>query len=110
MRVVFLEGSRQGLSWFQVYYQHRPELDANAAWAAFDEALETLKSQPFSAQKYPGHDGVFEKKILRSAFSILFTVRNDTIFVIDIHDQRGMRSAHAIRTHKNELRRKYGLD
>ena len=110
MRVIFLEGSRQGLSWFRVYYHSRPELDATAAWAAFDNAIETVKAQPFSGQRYLDIDGVFEKRILRSAFSILYTVRDDTIFVIDIRDQRGLRSADAIRAHTAELRRKYGLE
>lgn len=109
MQVVFLEGSRPGVVWFLGYYSKRPELDFNAAKAALRIAIDTIGQHPFSVQKLERFDAVFEKKVIRTAFSVLYTIREDTIFVIDIHDQRGFRSAEALSTYSLELRSKYGM-
>ncbi len=55
---------------------------------------------------------VRELHITRSAFSILYTVIDDTNFIIDIidiRDSRGLRSAESLRTFAGELRDKYKL-
>ena len=109
MRLVYLETAKPGLSWFRQYHSDRPELNWAAALASFRTAIETLKSNPFSARKFDDFDEVHERRLLHTAFSILYTVQGDTIFVIDVRDQRGFRSAAALRTFTSELRRKYDL-
>ena len=57
-----------------------------------------------------GRIDVREYKIIGTAFSLLYTVANDTIWIIDIRDQRGFRSAEALRYFNQELRQRLGLD
>ena len=69
----------------------------------------TILEFPYAGQPLDGVDRIFEKKVPKTAFSILYTVHKETIFVIDIRDQRGYRSAHAIDAFSEELERKYGI-
>jgi len=39
----------------------------------------------------------------------LYTMKNETIYIIDVRDQRGLRSAAALQVFTTELREKYGL-
>jgi hypothetical protein len=53
---------------------------------------------------------VREYNITGTAFSLLYSVMADNIWIIDIRDQRGLRSAEALRTFTSELRQRFGLD
>lgn len=110
MRIIFLNTSVQGLTWFRQYYANRPELNADAAFDMMRRARQTISEFPFAARKFEGVAGVYEKKIPKTPFSILYTVRESTIFIIDIRDQRGFRSADAIDAFMEELRRKLKKD
>ncbi len=110
MRLVYLETSRPGLLWFKQYYADRPELDWTAALAAYRTTLSQLKANAYRGKVFDGIEGVFETKITRTAFSVLYTICDDTIFVIDLRDQRGLRSASALAAFARELRRKYRLE
>lgn len=39
-----------------------------------------------------------------TCFSLIYTVARETVWIIDIHDQRGRRSAEALRDFTRELR------
>lgn len=54
--------------------------------------------------KLEGFEAVREKNISGTAFSFLYTVRFDTVFVIDLRDQRGLRSAEALNQFISEVR------
>lgn len=105
MRIVFLRSANQGVRWFRTYYSDRPELNGKAAFGALRRARETIREYPFAGQKFEGTTDVYEKKVAKTAFSILYTVRNDTIYIADIRDQRGYRSATAIDAALAELER-----
>jgi len=47
---------------------------------------------------------VREHPIVGACFTILYTVARDTIWVIDIRDARGLRSAEALRQFARDLR------
>lgn len=109
MKIQFLETSQPGLSWMISYYEDNPQLDRDRAFLNFDSALEYMKDHPRKKETFGGFSDVWEKKINYTAYSFLYTIRNSTIFVIDVRDQRGHRSAEALRYFKIELARKYGL-
>ncbi len=110
MQISYLDTATQGLLWLRRYYLDRPELNANAAIDAMLLAQQMISEFPYAGQKFEGARDVFEKKISKTAFSILYTVREDVVFIIDMRDQRGFRSAHAIGAHIEELERKLGIE
>jgi len=109
MRLVYLETATPGLQWFKHYYAQRPELNWLAALITLRAAIATLKDNPYSGRQFDDLENVYEQKLSRTAFSLLYTVKNDTVYVIDVRDQRGRRSAAALRAHTKELRQKYHL-
>lgn len=91
------------------YYQSQPQLDQSTAFENFEKAKNLLKQHPLAGEQFEDFPDVREIHITRSAFSILYTCIDETIFVIDIRDSRGLRSADALRKFTQELRRKYKL-
>ena len=89
MKIQFLESSNQGLRWMKEYYKNNPQLDHKKAFENFLQTQLLLCQQPFSGNKYENFDDIRELKIPKSNFSILYTHKRNTIFVIDIRDQRG---------------------
>jgi hypothetical protein len=61
---------------------------------------------PFSGPVYENFELVREQKILRTPFSLLYSVARETVWIIDLRDQRGQRSVQALRRFLNELRRR----
>lgn len=110
MKLVYLETAQPGLQWFRQYYRDHPELNWEAALSAFRAAVATTKAHPWSGPVFDDIDGVFVRQVGGTAFSLLHTIRDDTIYVIDVRDGRGHRSAAALRLFTSELRRKYELD
>jgi hypothetical protein len=110
MQLVYLETATRGLQWFKQYYSERPELNWQAACTTLRATNATLKANPYSGRQFDDLQDVFECKLARTAFSLLYTVKDDTVYVIDLRDQRGWRSAAAVRAHTTELRQKYGLN
>lgn len=57
-----------------------------------------------AAVKLEGFDAVREKNISGTAFSLLYTVKLDTAFVIGLREYR---SAEALRMYERDLRNKF---
>lgn len=104
MDLQFLETAQQGLRWFRRYYAENPQLRKRAALAAFATARSLIKDNPFIGHPYEEMDDVREHPIGGTHFTILYTVARDTIWVIDIRDARGLRSAEALTHFSRTLR------
>lgn len=104
MKLVFLQTAQSGLRWMKRYYREQTQLDAQRVFASFDAVLDRLTAEPFAGHPFDDFEHVRELSIARSPFSILFTHREDTVYVIDVRDQRGLRSAAALRAFTNELK------
>jgi hypothetical protein len=108
-RILFIESAAPGLRWMKRYYKAQPQLDAVAAFAHFAKARDLLKQDPLAGHPFDELDGIRELRIRNSVFSILYVYRRQTIYIVDIRDHRGRRSADALRQFTRELKRKYGL-
>lgn len=104
MDLRFLETAQQGLLWFRRYYAENPQLRKRAALAAFATARSLIKDNPFIGHPYEEMDDVREYPIGGTQFTILYTVARGAIWVIDIRDVRGLRSAEALTHFTRALR------
>jgi hypothetical protein len=109
MKIKYLETAKPGLVWMKRYFQSQPQLDQATALGNFEKAKLLLKQYPQAGELFEDFPDVRELHITRSVFSILYTCIGDTIFVIDIRDSRGLRSAAALRSFTQELKNKYRL-
>ncbi len=91
------------------YYREQSQLNSDRVFANFDAAQDRLSREPFAGHQFDDFENVRELQISKSPFSILFTHHNDTIYIIDIRDQRGLRSAEALADFTQRLKKKYGL-
>ncbi len=103
MKIHFLESSEAGLRWMKRYYRANPQLDAGKAMASFLLAQKNLADGVLRARPYENFENVFEYSITGTSFSIIYTARPSGIYVIDIRDTRGLRSAQAIKAFEKEL-------
>jgi len=110
MNLVFLQTAQPGLRWMKRYYREQPQLNAERVMNSFDAALDRLAQDPFAGHTFDNYEQVRELPLARCPFSILFTRRDDTVYVIDVRDQRGLRSAAALQAFTAELRRTYNLN
>lgn len=110
MKLDYLQTAQPGVRWFTGYYRRNPQLYLPKAVAALQAAEATLCAHPMAGAPLEGQGRVREFKIIGTAFSLLYTVQMETVLVIDIRDQRGLRSAEALRQFTHELRQRYGLD
>jgi len=108
-KIQFLETSAHGMRWMKRYFKIQSQLNNAAAFTSFSKARALLKQEPLAGHRFDDLEHVRELKIRNSAFSILYTYKNDTVYIIDVRDQRGTRSAEALREFTNELKKKYGL-
>lgn len=109
MKLRFLETSEHGLRWMRRYYRQKfPEGRENAV-KHLQVAKSQLLAQPYSGHPFDDFDTVRELSIINTPFSILYTIRDETIYVIDIRDQRGMRSHEALAAFVAEVKGRYGL-
>ena len=109
MNVVFLATAEAGLRWFKRYYKEQPQLNRDRVFAAFDAALDRLALDPFAGYPFAEYETVRELPLPKCPFSLLFTHRSDTLYIIDLRDQRGLRSHEALASFARELRQRYGL-
>ena len=109
MKIQILETAELGICWMKSYFLSNPQLNSADAFYNFNSAKKLLKEHPYTGETYEDHDGVRELNISKTAFSILYTFKLDTIYIIDIRDQRGNRSAEALKKYATELRKKYNL-
>lgn len=59
----------------------------------YNDAKLLLRANPLSGHQFDDWQNVRELNILQTPFSIIYTIGEDTIYVIDIRDQRGVRRA-----------------
>ena len=104
MELRFLDTAQPGLRWFRRYYVRNPQLSSQKALASFAAARALIRDNPFIGHPYEEMSEVREHPIRETNFTILYTVARDTIWVIDIRDVRGLRSAEALRQFTRELR------
>lgn len=109
MKIQFLESSSQGLRWMKRYYENNPQLDRKKASMHFLQTQSLLQQQPFLGHPYEDYSDIRELNISESSFSILYTSKRNTIFIIDIRDQKGLRSGIVLKEFNLVLRKKYNL-
>lgn len=106
MQLRYLETSEAGLVWMRKYYREHPQLSIQKAISALMGAEAILRDNPFAGSRFEDHARVRVYPIQGTPFSFLYTVAADTIWIIDLHDQRGLRSAEALRHFIAELRQR----
>lgn len=109
MRIEYLLTVEPGARWFRSYYRRNPQLDFRKATAALRAAEHTLSDFPLSGERFEEHEDVREQHILGTPFSLLYTLARDTIWIIDIRDTRGLRSAEALSLFTRELQARFGI-
>lgn len=91
------------------YFREQPQLNNEAASESYKAAKNSLKQEPYIGHVFDEIDGVFEKEIPKTHFSILYAVKDETVYIIDIRDHRGFRSSNALRQYSQHLKKKYDL-
>ena len=109
MKIQFLESANPGIRWMRRYFREQPQLDQKTATENYKNTRKLLKQEPYIGHTFDEIEGVFERSISKTHFSILYAVKDETIFIIDIRDQRGFRSSNALRQYSQLLKEKYDL-
>ena len=109
MKIQFLESSAPGIRWMRRYFREQPQLNAKAASESYKNTRNLLKQEPFIGHEFDEIEGVFEKEIPKTHFSIVYAVKDETVYIIDIRDHRGFRSSNALRQYSQHLKKKYDL-
>lgn len=109
MKIEYLPTAEHGARWFRSYYRRNPQLDFRKATAALRAAELTLSDFPLSGERFEEREDVREQHILGTHFSLLYTLARNTIFVIDIRDTRGLRSAEAMSLFTRDLQARFGI-
>jgi hypothetical protein len=110
MKIQYLLTVEVGARWFRSYYRRNPQLDFRKASASLRTAEQTLSEFPLVGERFEERENVREQQILGTPFSLLYTVARDTIWIIDIRDTRGLRSAEALSIFTRELQARFGID
>lgn len=79
------------------YYLKNPQLNRHHALATLKHTEERLRAFPESGTLYEDFESLREIRVLGTPFALLYTISGDYIFVIDVRDPRGNRSAEALR-------------
>jgi hypothetical protein len=108
MRIAYLRTSEAGLRWMRTYYRRNPQLHIGRAAASLRTAEATLSEHPAAGRRFEDFEAVREYLLQGTSFSLLYTVARDTVWIIDVRDQRGQRSAEALRRFLAELRARRG--
>jgi hypothetical protein len=109
MKLEYLQTSQVGLRWLRTYFRNNPELDFRKFLGSLRRAEAHLKEFPGAGEAFEDRDNVREYHIAGSVFSLLYTVARDTVWVIDVRDARGYRSAEALQHFNRELKERFGI-
>lgn len=109
MKLEYLQTTEPGLRWIRAYFRKNPQLDFPKFLASLRRAEAHLRDFPGSGEHFEDRVDVREYHVKGSVFSLLYTVTRDMVWVIDIRDARGHRSAEALRFFNGELRNRFGL-
>lgn len=96
MKVAYLATAEPGLRWMRSYYRRHPHLDVRRAAASLRTAELVLQEHPSAGRRFEDFDAVREYLVQGTSFSLLYTIARDTVWIIDVRDQRGRRGAEAI--------------
>ena len=107
--ITYLETSEYGLRWMRTYYAQNPQLDFNKALASLMTAESVLQDHSYGGSQFEDFEDVRHYQIGNTAFALLYTVARDTVWIIDVRDTRGMRSADALKAFNAKIRSHYGL-
>ncbi|NKC15527.1 MAG: hypothetical protein GKR94_26025 [Gammaproteobacteria bacterium] len=94
----------------RAYYRKNPQLNRAKALASLKRAEQILLEFPTSGGRFQDLEAVREYLIDGTTSSLLYTVARDTVWIIDIRDQRGFRNAESLRSCTRELRQRYGIN
>lgn len=103
MKLRYLRTSEPGLRWMRTCFRRHSQLDLQRAAASLRTAETVLKEHPAAGRHYEDFEAVREFPIRNTSFSLLYTVARETVWVIDVRDQRGQRSAEALQHFVGEL-------
>ncbi|MCP4124319.1 MAG: hypothetical protein GY751_21445 [Bacteroidetes bacterium] len=92
------------------YYRINPQLNEKKAFENFEKTKLRMRNLPPPKETYEDFEDVWEATILKTAFSFLYTIRRNKVYIIDVRDQRGNRSAEALRKFDRELKKLHGID
>lgn len=109
MKIQYLQTIEHGARWFRAYYRRNPQLDFHKATACLKVVERTLSDFPLSGERFEERQDAREQQILGTPFSFLYTVSRETIWIIDIRDTRGLRSAEALSLFTRELQVRFGI-
>ncbi len=109
MEIKYLETSEPGIQWMYNYYNQNPQLDYEKAFASLLKAEAVLKDHPFSGSPFEDYEHVRQYQIGNTAFALLYTLARETIWIIDVRDTRGRRSADVLCAYNDRIRDTYGL-
>lgn len=68
-----------------------------------------MREFPGAGERFEDRTDVREYHIKASVFSLLYTVARGTVWIIDVRNARGFRSAEALRFFNVELRERFGI-
>ena len=108
MQLQYLPTAEAGLRWMRTYYRRNPQLDVQRAATSLQAAETILREHPAAGRHFEDFESVREYVLHGTSFSLLYTVARDTIWIIDVRDQRGQRSASALRQFLRELHARLG--
>ena len=106
MKVEFLQTSPPGLRWIIQYYRSNPQVNEAKAFASFGATERRIAEFPPPKETFAGFVDVWEARIQKTAFSFLYTIRDQPVYAIDVRDKRGHRSTEALRAFDRELRQR----
>ncbi|MFT6168575.1 MAG: hypothetical protein ACJAR9_000685 [Celeribacter sp.] len=109
MKLEYLETSHPGVRWMRSYYRQNPQLNRAKVLASLQAAERIISEFPTTGHTFQELEDVFEYLIQGTTFSLLYTVARGTVWIIDVRDQRGLRSAEALRLYERELRQQYKI-
>lgn len=109
MKVKYLLTVEAGARWFRSYYRKNSQLDFRKATVSLRAAEQTLSEFPYVGERFEERENVREQHILGTPFSLLYTVARDTVWIIDLRDTRGLRSAEALFLFSRELQDRLGI-
>lgn len=104
MRIEYLATAEPGLRWMRSYYRRNPQLDIRRAAASLRAAEAVLRAHPAAGRRFEDFETVGEYLLQGTHFSLLYSVSRGTVWIIDVRDQRGQRSAEALREFLHMLR------
>lgn len=105
----YLDTARPGLAWMRAYYRKNPALRIDKAVAALKHAEALIRDPIFTAPPFEDSETVRTMRIEGTHFSLIYTVAENTVWIIDVRDPRGLRGAEAVRGYARELQQRHGI-